>query len=70
MQGVKRLSRLKRSVMTSALERDLTNDALVAYLEADEKLQPLVSCLTDTSVDGVEHAFRGGVARHSATSQD
>ena len=36
---------------TNVLDRDLTNDALVAYLAADEKLQPLASCLADASVD-------------------
>ena len=34
---------------TNVLDRDLTNDALVAYLAADEKLQPLASCLADAS---------------------
>ena len=34
---------------TTVLDRDLTNDALVAYLAADEKLQPLASCLADAS---------------------
>ena len=45
-----RQARPRTDIMTTnVLDRDLTNDALVAYLAADEKLQPLASCLADAS---------------------